>query len=64
MTATAVAESPEISAFLEFGEAETCVELTEVNELVERLDLADEQIDDLFDMLLVKIVRPPLIARL
>jgi RNA polymerase primary sigma factor len=51
MTATAVAGSSEISAFLEFGEAETCVELTEVNELVERLDLADEQIDDLFDQL-------------
>jgi RNA polymerase primary sigma factor len=42
---------PEIGAFLEFGEAESCVELTEVNELVERLDLPDEQIDALFQQL-------------
>jgi RNA polymerase primary sigma factor len=50
----AVAGSSDIAAFLEFGEAETCVELTEVNELVERLDLPDDQIDDLFDQLEVR----------
>jgi RNA polymerase primary sigma factor len=43
--------SPEIAAFLEFGEVETCVELSEVNELVENLNLGDTEIEDLFEQL-------------
>jgi RNA polymerase primary sigma factor len=42
---------PEITAFLEAGEAESCVELSEVNELVERLELEGEQVEVLFERL-------------
>jgi RNA polymerase primary sigma factor len=46
-----VVGNPEIAAFLEFGETDSCVELSEVNELVERLDLEDEQVESLFEQL-------------
>jgi RNA polymerase primary sigma factor len=46
-----VRERPEITAFLEFGEAESCVELSEVTELIEGLALGDEEVAVLFEQL-------------
>jgi RNA polymerase primary sigma factor len=37
-----------IAAFVQSGEESGCIELSEINELVEALELEDEQIEDLF----------------
>ena len=42
-------EFPEITALFEGGEEEGCVELSELNELVENLELEGEQVELLFE---------------
>ena len=42
---------PDVTAFLEHGESESCVELSELNELVEGLDLEEGEVETLFEQL-------------
>ena len=50
-TITELGEYPEITAFFELGEEEGCLELSELNELVESLELEGAEVELLFEQI-------------